>query len=185
MNFSHYKIIFSIFLVIVLIVLFYVNKDALFSLQEPAYFDAKAAGPQPDERQAYNDNKADTGKINTLTYNEKLTNITTQINECKALITELNSVLPNKVQNIRIGNVVQTDDLDDVKVTINSETITEVDPKTGNNEPTGVWTMDFVLPRGQPGEQGIQGQKGKPGPPGDEGNVGEQGVQGLWGQECK
>ena len=114
----------------------------------------------PDERTSYNDNKEQTSKITTLTYNTKLNNVTSQISECQNLIDEINSILPRNVKDIQINNVTQTDNIENVKLDIDSKTITALDPVTNTNAPAAVWTINAILPRGKQGKQGIQGQKG-------------------------
>ena len=180
------RIIYICLLVIILIILFCLNKDLLFPVQESAVFGKAAPSdtPQVDERDAYNDNKATTGTINTLSTDRSLENVDSQITDCKKLIDEINSIIPRKIQDFRMGTVSQTDNLEEVKIIINAETEISLDPITNENGPSGVWTIDAVLPRGQQGPQGIQGEKGETGEMGDTGEQGKPGQQGPWGKDC-
>ena len=171
-------------LVIILLTLFYLNKESLFPLQESAVFGESSPAPQVDERSAYNENKETTGTINTLSTNRSLENIDSQITDCQTLINEINSVIPRKIQDIRMGTVSQTDNLEEVNVLITTETQMALDPITNENGPSSIWTINAVLPRGKQGPQGIQGEKGETGDVGETGEQGQQGQQGPWGKDC-
>jgi len=57
-------------------------------------------------------------------------------------------------------------------------------PITEKNGPASIWTMNWILPRGQPGPTGIQGPKGAQGERGVPGSTGDPGLQGPWGKDC-
>ena len=182
MNTFNYKTFLLPCIIIILLILLYVNKDSLFPFYEALSLKKPVPAPaRPDERAAYNDNKEQTSAITSLTYNTKLNDVSVQINDCQNLIDEINSILPRNVKDIQIGNVTQTDNLENVKIDIESKTITSLDPVTNTNAPAAVWTLNAILPRGKQGKQGIQGRKGVTGPEGSPGEVGEQGLQGEWG----
>lgn len=179
------KIFYICLLVIILLILFYINKDSLFAFKESAVFGTAQTTPSPpDENAAYNDNKATTSTISTLSTEQSLANIDTQMTNCQNLINEINSVIPRRIQDIRMGTISQTDNLDSVNISIETQTEMTLDPITNQNGPSSVWTINAVLPRGQQGPQGIQGPKGATGPVGETGQPGAKGQQGPWGKDC-
>jgi len=182
---SNKKIAYIVLLVVILIVFVYVNRLSIFPLYEPAFFAKKGpSAPQVNERDAYNDNKDTTGKINSISSDRNLENIDTKINNCQKLIDEINAVLPRKIEDIQIGRVSQTENLEDVNIDINTQTQMTLDPITNQNTPSSIWTINAILPRGKQGPSGIQGQKGESGMIGDTGKPGKQGQQGPWGKDC-
>lgn len=186
MNTINYKAFLLPCIILVLLLLLYLNRKTLFPFYEALSLTTYPPAPAPpDERTSYNDNKEQTSKITTLTYNTKLNNVTSQISECQNLIDEINSILPRNVKDIQINNVTQTDNIENVKLDIDSKTITALDPVTNTNAPAAVWTINAILPRGKQGKQGIQGQKGLSGPEGSPGEAGDQGLQGEWGSSKK
>lgn len=181
---SSKKIVYIVLLVIILIVLVYVNRLYIFPLYEPAFFTKIATAPQVNERDAYNENKEITSEINSISGNRNLENIDTQINNCQGLINEINAVLPRKIEDIQIGTVSQTENLEDVNINITTKTEMTLDPITNQNSPSSIWTINAILPRGKQGPQGIQGSMGETGDIGSTGKPGKQGQQGPWGKDC-
>ena len=181
---SNKKIACIVILVIVFISFFYFNQDYFFPVKESALFGTVESAPQEDERASYNDNKETTGNITTMTNDRNLDNIDSQISNCQKLIDEINSIIPRKIQDIQMGTVSQTDNLDDVKIQIGTTTVMALNPITNTNGPSSVWTIHAVLPRGKQGPPGIQGEKGETGDIGETGKTGEQGQQGPWGKDC-
>ena len=110
MNTINYKAFLLPCIILVLLLLLYLNRKTLFPFYEALSLTTYPPAPAPpDERTSYNDNKEQTSKITTLTYNTKLNNVTSQISECQNLIDEINSILPRNVKDIQINNVTQTD----------------------------------------------------------------------------
>lgn len=180
---SNKKIACIVLLVIIFILFFYFNQDYFFPVKESLFGTIEVA-PQADERGAYNENKATTGDINALTNDRNLDNIDSQISNCQKLIDEINSIIPRKIQDIQMGSISQTDNLDDVKIEIGTTTVMALNPITNTNGPSSVWTINAVLPRGKQGPSGIQGEKGETGDIGETGKTGTQGQQGPWGKDC-
>lgn len=178
------KIIYIVLLVIVFIVFIYCNKQSFFPIYESALFSNVESAPQPNERDAYNENKGITSNINSITSDRNLENVDAQINDCQNLIDEINSIIPRSIGDISIKSVNQTDNLEDVKIEIQTSTIQELDPITNNMAPTSKWQIHATLPRGKQGPPGIQGEKGETGEIGATGKIGEQGQQGPWGKDC-
>ena len=181
---SNKKIVCIVILVIIAIIFVYINQEYFFPVKESALFGTVESVPQEDERAAYNDNKANTGNITTMTNDRNLENVDAQISDCQKLIDEINSIIPRKIQDIKLGTVSQTDNLDDVKIQIGTITEMSLDPITNTNGPSSVWTINAVLPRGKQGPPGIQGEKGETGDVGEPGQTGPQGQQGPWGKDC-
>jgi len=179
------KIVCIVLLVIIFIVFVYFNRDFFFPIKESASFGTTApSAPQENERDAYNENKETTSNINTITSDRNLENVDAQISDCQSLIDEINSIIPRKIQDIHMGTVSQTDNLDDVKIEIGTNTEMSLDPITNNNAPSSIWTINATLPRGKQGPPGIQGEKGETGDIGETGLTGSQGQQGPWGKDC-
>jgi len=178
------KIIYILLLVIIVVLLITINYSTLINMKESFFGDSVARQPAVDESQSVNENKAITSNITSSTYNSKLTSITNQMNNCQSLINEINTMIPRSIENIQIGTVSQTDNLDDVGVNIQTSSTLQMDPITNLNAPSSTWTINWILPRGQPGEPGLQGPKGAAGPTGDVGADGKQGLQGPWGKDC-
>jgi len=174
-------------LVIVFISLICINYSTFFpSIENLASLSGEAIATQPatNESQSVSENKQTTTDITEKTYNGKLANVTNQMNTCQLMLDELNSTIPRSIDNIVIGNVSQTDNLDEVNVDIQSKATLSIDPISGKNAPSSIWTMNFVLPRGKRGQQGVQGSKGPIGKTGDSGENGKTGLQGPWGKDC-
>jgi len=174
-------------LVIVFISLICINYSTLFpSIENLTSLSGEALPAQPatNESQSVSENIETTSNIFQTTYDGKLANITNQMNTCQLMLDELNSTIPRSIDNIVIGNVSQTDNLDEVNVDIQSKATLSIDPISGKNVPSSRWTMNFVLPRGRRGQQGVQGPKGNKGPDGDDGENGKTGLQGPWGKDC-
>lgn len=136
------------------------------------------------ERDSYIENKEMTGEMTTSTYDTKLNDVSAQITECRNLIDEINELIPRRMQDITVGTVNQTENLDQVGISIDQGIVNTLDPITGQSSGTATWTINAVLPRGQPGPQGIKGAKGPTGEKGEPGIEGQRGRQGPWGSEC-
>lgn len=178
------KFMYVLLLVIIIVLLITMNYSALISVKENFFGAAAAPQPAEDQSQAVSENRAITSNISTSTYNSKLTGVVNQINECQSLIDQINTMVPRSIDNIQVGTVSQTDDLDEVGVNIQTSSTLELDPITNKSAPSSTWTINWILPRGQPGEEGLQGPKGETGPRGDIGPEGKQGLQGPWGKDC-
>jgi len=178
------KLIYIVLLVIVFIVFIYCNQDYFFPVKESALFSKVESAPQPNERDAYNENKGITSNISSITNDRNLDNVDAQINDCQKLIDEINSIVPRSIGDISIQSVIQTDNLEDVKIEIKTLTKQELDPITNNIAPTSKWHLYATLPRGKQGPSGIQGEKGETGEIGETGKIGEPGQQGPWGKDC-
>lgn len=174
------RILYITILAIILIVLFYYNKSVITE-----GLDVLGGGaPEPSETDAYVENKETTGNMTKLTGNSKLDDIASQIKECQVIINDINEVLPRGIEDISIGTVNQTENLEQVGFTIEQKTTQTLNPVTGENESTGAWEINAVLPRGKQGPPGIRGPKGNPGSHGETGETGPQGRQGPWGKDC-
>ena len=122
--------------------------------------------------------------MNETTYNTKLTNLINQINSCQSLIDEVNTMVPRSIDDIQVGTVSQTDNLDEVQVNIQTGSTMTMNPITGTNTPSSTWTINWILPRGKQGEEGPKGPIGEKGEQGDAGANGKRGLQGPWGKDC-
>jgi hypothetical protein len=136
------------------------------------------------ERDSYIENKEMTSEMTTSTYDTKLSDVSSQITECRNLIDEINELIPRRIQDITVGTVNQTENLDQVGISIDQGIVNTLDPITGQSSGTATWKINAVLPRGQPGPQGVKGAKGPNGEKGEPGIQGQQGRQGPWGSEC-
>ena len=136
------------------------------------------------ERDSYIENKEMTGEMTTSTYDTKLSDVSSQITECRNLIDEINELIPRRIQDITVGTVNQTENLDQVGISIDQGIVNTLDPITGKSSGTATWKINAVLPRGQPGPQGVKGAKGPTGEKGNPGIEGQRGRQGPWGSEC-
>ena len=136
------------------------------------------------ERDSYIENKEMTGEMTTNTYDTKLSDVSSQITECRNLIDEINELIPRRIQDIRVGSVNQTENIDQASISIDQGIVNTLDPITGKSSGTATWTINAVLPRGQPGPQGVKGAKGPTGDKGEPGTEGQRGRQGPWGSEC-
>jgi len=178
MNYQQ-RIVYIVILAIVIIVFFYYNKSVITE-----GLDATSAVPSTDDGQAYNDNKNTTGEMTDYTTGSKISGINSQIKECQNIINEINEVLPRRVQDITIGTINQTEDLDQVGFTIEQGITQTLNPFTNENESSGTWKINAVLPRGKQGPPGLKGPKGGPGTHGPSGDEGLPGRQGPWGKDC-
>ena len=178
MNYQQ-RIVYIVILAIVIIVFFYYNKSDITE-----GLDVTAAVPSRDEGESYNDNKSKTGEITDSTTNSKLDDISSQIKECQNIINDINQILPRRVQDIMIGTVNQTENLDQIGFSIEQGITQSLNPITNENESSGTWTINAVLPRGKQGPPGMKGQKGNMGTTGPVGDEGLPGRQGPWGKDC-
>ena len=173
------RIMYLFILAIVIIVLFYYNYSVVTEGLDPAAEDT-------DEGDAYMDNKATTGEITDKTTDSKLRDVESQINECRTIIQDINRVLPRSLNNITIGEVTQTDDINKIGISIEQSIDTEtLNTITNEKEPSAKWVINAILPRGQKGLPGLKGEKGPPGDIGIIGKDGKQGEQGPWGKDVK
>jgi hypothetical protein len=179
------KISYIVILVIIIIILFIVNKQTLFPIYEGITTPGTAPAPAPAISEADQTvaNKNLTGTVSQMTFNAQLQAVQSKINTCNNLVAAINAKIPASINDIKIGEVSQTETVDDVGVTINGGTMTTTSPITNLPIQTGEWTLNVVLPAGQTGATGIQGIQGPPGKNGDQGAIGTQGKQGPWG-EC-
>lgn len=178
MNYQQ-RIVYIVILAIVIIVFFYYNKSIITEGLDPT-----SAVPSPDEGEAYNDNKQKTGDITDSTTNSKLSDISSQIKECQTIINEINEILPRRIEDITIGTINQTENLDQVGFTIQQGITQTLNPITNENESSGTWKINAILPRGKQGPPGLKGPKGGPGTHGPAGDEGLPGIQGPWGKDC-
>ncbi len=177
------KISYIVILVIIIIILFIVNKQTLFPIYEGITTPGTAPAPAISEADQTVSNKNLTGTVNQMTFNAQLQSVQSKINTCNNLVAAINAKIPASISDIHIGEISQTETVDDVGVTINGGTMTTTSPITHLPIQTGEWTLNVVLPAGQTGATGIQGIQGPPGKNGDPGPIGTQGKQGPWG-EC-
>ena len=176
------RIMYLFILAIVIVVLFYYNYSVV---TEGATDATQSTAEDTDEGDAYMDNKATTGEITDNTTDSKLRDIESQINECRTIIQEINRVLPRSLNNITIGEVTQTDDINKIGISIEQSIDTEtLNTITNKKEPSAKWVINAILPRGQKGPHGLKGEKGPPGDIGIIGKDGIQGEQGPWGKDC-
>jgi len=171
-----------IILAIIVLILFYYNMNPIK--------EGLAISPSPNEGNAYIENKDNTGKMTESTTNAILADVQSKINQCRMLITDINRILPRRIEDITVETVNQTENLDDVGISIVQGVTTSLDPilkdASGNSVygQSGTWTINATLPRGKVGpmgEKGIKGPRGQPGPPG---LPGLPGPQGQWGKDC-
>ena len=93
---SNKKIVCIVLLVIIAIIFIYMNQEYFFPVKESALFGKVESAPQEDERAAYNDNKATTGDITTMTNDRNLENVDAQISNCQKLIDEIKRLYTNR-----------------------------------------------------------------------------------------
>jgi len=173
------RIMYLFILAIVIIVLFYYNYSVVTEGLDPAAEDT-------NEGDVYMDNKATTGEITDNTTDSKLRDVESQINECRTIIQDINRVLPRSLNNITIGEVTQTDDINKIGISIEQSIDTEtLNTITNEKEPSAKWVINAILPRGQKGLPGLKGEKGPTGDIGIIGKDGKQGEQGPWGKDVK
>ena len=170
--------IYLVCLIFICLILIYINYSSIFPLFEGI---SPAPAVEMTETQATINNKQMTGDITMHTANSKLSDINSKIQECQTLINNINAILPRSIENIHIGTIDQTDDVNQVSARVLPSTTTITDPITGDESRTGIWTIDMVLPKGKQGPQGPQGLMGKTGEQGDTGTQGKHGLQGPWG----
>jgi hypothetical protein len=180
------KISYIVILVIIIVILFVVNKHALFPIYEgntpaPATAHAPAPAPVISEGDQTIANKTISSDINQMTFDAQLQDVQNKINICNNLVKDINAKIPVSIGNIKINSVSQTTDVEDVGITINTGTVKTISSITNLEIDTGEWTMDIVLPEGKQGATGILGIQGLPGIQGDTGVQGEEGPQGKWG----
>ena len=172
------RIMYLFILAIVIIVLFYYNYSVV----------TEGLSPQDsvtDEGDAYMDNKGIAGDLINSTTDEKLKSVESQIKACRDIIQNINRVLPRSLNNITIGEVTQTENLDNVGISIEQSIVPDVlNTITNEREDSAKWIINAVLPRGQKGPRGMKGEKGRQGDMGIMGNEGKQGRQGPWGKDC-
>ena len=174
------KISYVVILVIIIVILFAVNKDALFPIYE-GNTPSPAPAPAISEGDQTISNKNISSDINQMTFDAQLQDVQNKINICNNLVKDINAKIPASIGDIKINSVSQTPSVDHVGITINTGTVNTISSITSLPIETGEWSMDIVLPEGKQGAPGIQGIQG---PPGDQGNTGEQGEtgeQGKWG----
>ena len=164
------KISYVVILVIIIVILFAVNKHALFPIYE-----GNTPAPAVSEADQTIANKNISSDINQMTFDAQLQDVQTKINICNNLVKDINAKIPASIGNIKINSVYQTPNVDHVGITINTGTVTTTSSITSLPIETGEWSMDIVLPEGKQGATGIQGIQG---PPGVQGDTGEQG---KWG----
>ena len=172
------KISYVVILVIIIVILFATNKDALFPIYEG---NTPAPGPAVSEADQTIANKNISSGINQMTFDAQLQDVQTKINICNNLIEEINIKIPVSIGDIKINSVSQTPNVEDVGITINTGVVETISSITNLPIYTGEWSMDITLPQGKEGAAGIQGIQGGPGDQGNTGKQGETGDQGKWG----
>jgi len=170
------KISYVVILVIIIVILFAVNKDALFPIYE-----GNTPAPAVSEGDQTISNKNISSGINQMTFDAQLQDVQTKINICNNLIEEINGKIPVSIGDIKINSVSQTTNVEDVGITINPGIVETTSSITNLPIYTGEWSIDIVLPEGKQGAPGIQGIQGPPGDQGNTGKQGETGDQGKWG----
>ena len=174
------KISYIVILVIIIVILFVVNKHALFPIYE-GNTPAPAPAPVISEGDQTIANKTISSDINQMTFDAQLQDVQNKINICNNLVKDINAKIPVSIDNIKINSVSQTTHVEDVGITINPGIVETISSITNLEIETGEWIMDIVLPKGKQGATGIQGIQGPTGGPGDTGVQGEEGPQGKWG----
>ena len=160
------KISYVVILVIIIVILFAVNKDALFPIYEgntPAT--APAPAPVISEGDQTISNKNISSDINQMTFDAQLQDVQNKINICNNLVKDINAKIPVSIGDIKINPVSQTPDVEDVGIRITTGTVKTISSITNLAIETGEWSMDIVLPEGKQGATGIQGIQGPPGDP--------------------
>ena len=180
MNYQN-RIMYLFILAIVIIFLFYYN----YSVLTEGYDATQSTTPVIDEGDALLENKQINSEIAATTADSKLKAVASQIKECRDIMTEINRVLPRSINHISVGDITQTDNLDEVGITIDQG----LDQSTLNIisneiEPSATWKINAILPRGQKGPPGMKGEKGQMGEKGEPGEQGPKGRQGPWGKDC-
>ena len=172
-----------IILAIIVFILFYYNMNGIKE-------GLVANAPSPNESNAFIENQSTTGTMTTSTTNAILADVQSKITQCRTLIKDIYEILPRRIQDITIGTVNQTDNLDDVGISIVQGLTTTLDPilkdASGNSVSgqSATWTINATLPRGKVGPMGEKGIKGPRGQLGPSGLPGLPGPQGLWGKDC-
>lgn len=186
--FKSKKLVYFIILAIFLICLVYFNWSYISPLIEGAYPYIDETDPDttppPDEGAAYEGNKVLTGNINSNSENQPLAALEADIKECQAMIDQINEMLPRDITDVRVGEVQQTTNLDDVKIGITASSHLTMDPILNKEVTTAIWTINATLPKGLKGPKGNKGSKGKKGEQGAQGPKGQDGIQGKWAKQC-
>ena len=170
------KLLYIFILVIIVVILFIVNRQYLFPLYE-----GNASAPA-NEQAALIDNKEQTGVINQTSFNTLLQDVDSKIQACNNMIQDINKKIPISINDVLIQSVNQVEDINDVSIDITES----VEPKksissiTGVEIETAIWNLNFNLPTGKKGPIGLQGPQGDTGPEGKPGPQGVQGDQGPW-----
>ena len=167
------------FLAIIVLIFIYYNKMVIIES-----LTVTSSSPVISESDAYTDNKDETGEIAKATTYNTLDDVTSQIQECRTIIDEINRVIPRRIQDITIGTVNQTDNLDQIGITIEQGVTPTLNPITNETDQSGTWKINAILPRGKQGPIGLKGPKGNTGTHGPPGIEGKQGRKGPWGKDC-
>jgi hypothetical protein len=186
MNYQNRTICIIILAIIVFIFIYY--NQTIFH----EGLDVTANQPSPSESHSYIENKETTGTMTHTTTTGILDGVSSQITQCQDIINEINIILPRRFEDITIGTVNQTDNLDQVEITIKQGIIQTLDPllpppKKGDKpilSNSATWQINAILPRGKKGPIGNKGPKGNIGVPGSIGSVGPIGTMGPWGKDC-
>ena len=186
--FKSKKLVYFIILAIFLICLVYFNWSYISPLIEGAYPYMDGTDPDTtppaDEGAAYEENKLLTGNINSNSENQPLAALEADIKECQNMIDQINEMLPRDITDVRVGEVQQTTNLDDVKIGITPSSHLTMDPILNKEVTTAIWTINATLPKGLKGPKGNKGAKGKKGEQGAQGPKGQDGIQGKWAKQC-
>ena len=172
-------------LAIILIILVYNNWNYIQPLIEgntpPSWGDVSVQQEEENETTDNTDtNKLITSATNLETQRQTIASLDSEINSAQQTINEIKAALPYTIDDIMIGDIQVTDDLNDVNMTITTSNKTTLDPITNENTQTAIWILNPVLPRGLDGPEGPRGPKGFTGEQGVYGDRGSQGRQGSW-----
>lgn len=125
-------------------------------------------------------NKIITSATNLETQRQTLAVLDSEITAAQNSINEIKAALPFSIDDIIIGDIQVTDDVNDVNISIITSNKTTLDPITNEDTQTAIWVLNPVLPRGLNGPEGPRGPKGFTGEQGVPGDRGSQGRQGTW-----
>ena len=178
MNYLNQTTCITILAIIVFIIFYYNQNEIREGLDGPA------SSPSTNEGNAYIENKENTGTMTESTTNAILADVQSKITECREIINDVNRILPRRIEDITVGTINQTDNLDLVGISIVQGVTTTLDPITDASGTSGTWTINATLPRGKKGPMGDKGLKGGRGQQGAMGMPGKPGPQGLWGKDC-
>lgn len=168
----NYKKFFLYFITIILIVLFCFLFTKIIGIREGAA-PISASSTIQGTKQTYQD--------------QILSNLDAKIQKISAMLDSLDTILPQKVDDINAGTIETISYEDAIKpnalnpINIKLGTYLSKDPKDATKQTTNAtWTIDMKIPLGPKGDKGDKGPIGPQGKPGVQGPQGDDGLRGNW-----